>query len=204
MARWTSPSRRWLAGLLVLGCLETEAATGRTGGNRALLILYLPLLVPQVAFLFGLQFLAILLNLDGMTVSVMAAHLVFILPYMFLSIADPYRRFDTRVLQVAAGLGLGFWRRLFQVRLPMMIGPILTMLAMGIAVSIGQYLPTLLIGTGRVPTLTTEAVALSAGGDRRALAVAASLQALLPFVAFWIALAVPAFLARRRRGMQVR
>ncbi|MEM6712392.1 MAG: ABC transporter permease [Pseudomonadota bacterium] len=201
---WVALVPTLVAGLLVLGCLETEAATGRTGGNRALLILYLPLLVPQVSFLFGLQFLAIVLGADGRMISVMAAHMVFILPYMFLSIADPYRRFDGRVLTVASGLGLGFWRRLFQIRLPMMIGPILGMLAIGIAVSIGQYLPTLLIGAGRVPTLTTEAVALSAGGNRRALAVAATLQAVLPFVAFWIALAVPAFLARKRRGMQVR
>jgi putative thiamine transport system permease protein len=168
------------------------------------LILYVPLLVPQVTFLFGLQFLGVVLRADGLIVSVMFAHLVFVLPYMFLSLADPYRRFDRRMLQVAAGLGMGYWRRLFQVRLPMMVGPLLTALAIGIAVSIGQYLPTLLIGAGRVPTLTTEAVALSAGGDRRALAVAASLQALLPFVAFWIALAVPSFLARRRRGMQIR
>ncbi len=193
-----------IAAVLIVGCLEVEQATGRTGGSRSLLILYIPLLVPQVTFLFGLQFLGVVLRVDGMVASVMFAHLVFILPYMFLSLADPYRRFDQRVLQVAAGLGISYWRRLFEVRLPMMIGPILTALAIGIAVSIGQYLPTLLIGAGRVPTLTTEAVALSAGGDRRALAVAATLQALLPFAAFWIALAVPAFLARKRRGMQIR
>ncbi|MFK7793343.1 MAG: ABC transporter permease [Devosiaceae bacterium] len=193
-----------IAAILIIGCLEVEHATGKTGGSRSLLILYVPLLVPQVTFLFGLQFLGVVLRLDGLMISVMFAHLVFILPYMFLSLAEPYRRFDRRLLQVASGLGLGFWRRLFQVRLPMMIGPILTSLAIGIAVSIGQYLPTLLIGAGRVPTLTTEAVALSAGGDRRALAVAASLQALLPFVAFWIALVVPSFLARKRRGMQIR
>lgn len=191
-----------IAAVLIIGCLEVEHATGRTGGKRSLLILYVPLLVPQVTFLFGLQFLSIILHADGMMVSVMAAHLVFILPYMFLSLADPYRRFDPRMLQVAAGLGLSFWARLFKIRLPMMIGPVLTALAIGIAVSIGQYLPTLLIGAGRVPTLTTEAVALSAGGDRRALAVAASLQALLPFAAFWVALAVPTLLARKRRGMQ--
>lgn len=193
-----------IAAFLIIGCLEVEHVTGKTGGSRSLLILYVPLLVPQLTFLFGLQFLGIVLRVDGLMASVMFAHMVFILPYMFLSLADPYRRFDRRILQVAAGLGLGYWRRFFQIRLPMMIGPILSTLAIGIAVSIGQYLPTLLIGAGRVPTLTTEAVALSAGGDRRALAVAASLQALLPFVAFWIALAVPAFLARRRRGMQIR
>ncbi len=193
-----------IAAALIVGCLEVENATGKSGGSRSLLILYIPLLVPQVTFLFGLQFLGIVLRVDGMVMSVMFAHLVFILPYMFLSLAEPYRRFDPRLLQVASGLGLGFWRRLFQVRLPMMVGPLLTALAIGIAVSIGQYLPTLLIGAGRVPTLTTEAVALSAGGDRRALAVAATLQAVLPFAAFWIALALPSFLARRRRGMQIR
>lgn len=191
-----------VAAVLIIGCLEVEHATGRTGGKRSLLILYVPLLVPQVTFLFGLQFLSIVFRADGMMITVMAAHLVFILPYMFLSLADPYRRFDSRILQVAAGLGMCFWTRLFKIRLPMMVGPVLTAIAIGIAVSIGQYLPTLLIGAGRVPTLTTEAVALSAGGDRRALAVAASLQALLPFAAFGLALAVPTFLARKRRGMQ--
>ena len=193
-----------IAVALILACLEMEQASGRAGGSRALLIVYLPLLIPQVSFLFGLQFLAILAGADGKLASVMLAHLLFVLPYMFLSLADPYRRFDPRLLQMASALGLGFWWRFIMVRLPMMIGTILTALAIGIAVSIGQYLPTLLIGAGRVPTLTTEAVALSAGGDRRALAVAASLQAILPFLAFWIALAVPAFLARNRRAMQVR
>ncbi|MBV6656138.1 MAG: ABC transporter permease [Devosiaceae bacterium] len=200
---WVAIVPTLIAAVLIIGCLEVEHATGRTGGSRALLVLYLPLLIPQVTFLFGLQFLAIVLRADGMIVSVMAVHLVFVLPYMYLSLADPYRRFDPRILQVAAGMGMGFWRRLFQVRMPMMLAPLLTALAIGIAVSIGQYLPTLLIGSGRVPTLTTEAVALSAGGNRRALGVAATLQAFLPFVAFWLALAVPAFVARNRRGLQV-
>jgi putative thiamine transport system permease protein len=112
-----------IAAILIVGCLEVEHATGRTGGNRSLLILYVPLLVPQVTFLFGLQFLGVVLRADGLMISVMFAHLVFILPYMFLSLADPYRRFDRRMLHVAAGLGMGYWRRLFQVRLPIMIGP---------------------------------------------------------------------------------
>ncbi|MEM1286921.1 MAG: ABC transporter permease subunit [Pseudomonadota bacterium] len=188
--------------VLIIACLEVEQATGRSGGNRSLLIVYIPLLVPQVSFLFGLQFISVLFRLDGLVVSVMVVHLIFILPYMFLSLADPYRRFDSRYLYVGAGLGMSYWHQLFSIRLPMMVAPILTAIAIGIAVSIGQYLPTLLIGAGRVPTLTTEAVALAAGGDRRTLAVAATLQALLPFVAFWLAVGIPAHLARRRQGMQ--
>ena len=42
--------------------------------------------------------------------------------------------------------------------------------AVGVSVSVGQYLPTLLIGGGRVATLTTERSRLL-GGDRRAIGV---------------------------------
>ena len=74
----------------------------------------------------------------------------------------------------------------------MLLAPVLTAVAVGLSVSVGQYLPTLLIGGGRVATLTTEAVALSSGGDRRAIAVFGLMQtgaALLPFA---LALLVPA------------
>ena len=40
---------------LVVGCLENESRSRRPAGPSALWLLYLPLLVPQVAFLFGAQ-----------------------------------------------------------------------------------------------------------------------------------------------------
>ncbi len=45
--------------------------------------------------------------------------------------------------------------------------PILATFAVGFAVSVAQYLPTLFAGGGRFVTVTTEAVALSAGGRFR-------------------------------------
>lgn len=92
-----------------------------------------------------------------------------------------------------------FWK----IRLPMLLRPILTAVAVGMAVSIGQYLPTLLIGGGRVATLTTEAVALSSGGNRRLIGAYAFLQMALPTLFFSIALLVPAFVFRNRRGLAV-
>src|SRR3546814_5486021 len=44
-----------IALVLALGCLENEQRRGVTLTNRALWLLYAPLLVPQVAFLFGAQ-----------------------------------------------------------------------------------------------------------------------------------------------------
>jgi putative thiamine transport system permease protein len=84
----------------------------------------------------------------------------------------------------------------------MLLRPILTAAAVGFAVSVGQYLPTLLIGGGRVTTLTTEAVALSSGGNRRIIGTYAMLQLSLPLLAFALALALPATLFRNRIGMR--
>ena len=84
----------------------------------------------------------------------------------------------------------------------MLLRPVLTAAAVGFAVSVGLYLPTLLIGAGRWPTITTEAVALAAGGDRRVIGATALLQALLPFAGFALALAIPALLFRDRRAMR--
>ena len=187
---------------LALSCLQAETTLHLTPTNRALVLLYLPLLVPQIAFLPGLQMLALPLGLDGTVLAVTAIHLVFVLPYVFLSLSGPFRAWDGRIATAAATLGATEARIFWRLRLPMLAGPVLTAAAVGLAVSIGQYLPTLLIGGGRVETLTTEAVALSSGGNRRLIGAYAVLQLLLPALAFSAALAVPLFLWRDRRLMR--
>ena len=187
--------------VLTIGCLEAEERHGISPRSRALWLLYLPLLVPQVAFLPGVQGLMLSVGLGAGIGPVILAHLVFVLPYVFLSLADPFRAWDRRQGRVAAALGAGPNRVLWAVRLPMLLRPVLTAAAVGVAVSVGQYLPTLLIGGGRVATLTTEALALSSGGDRRAIGVWGLAQtgaALLPFA---LAILVPAVVWRNRRGL---
>jgi putative thiamine transport system permease protein len=69
----------------------------------------------------------------------------------------------------------------------MLAGSLAATAAIGFAVSIGQYLPTLLLGGGRIVTLTTEAVALSSGGNRRIVGAYAIAQAFWPALAFVLA-----------------
>ena len=83
----------------------------------------------------------------------------------------------------------------------MLLTPCLTALAVGFSVSVGQYLVTLMIGAGRVETLTTEAVALASGGQSRVFGVYALAPALLPAFAFAFAIAIPRLLWRNRRAM---
>jgi putative thiamine transport system permease protein len=88
------------------------------------------------------------------------------------------------------------------VKCRLLLRPLLVAAAVGFAVSAGLYLPTLFAGAGRVATLTTEAVTLAAGADRRILGAYAALQALMPLAAYAAAVALPAWLHRDRRGMR--
>ena len=191
-----------LALLLTLASLEAEHRHGLRPATRALWLLYLPLIVPQVAFLTGFQTLSIIAGVDGGRVAVILAHLVFVLPYVFLSLSEPWRAWDARHDIVARALGAGPERVLWTVRLPMLLRPVLIAAAVGFAISVGQYLPTLLVGAGRVSTLTTEAVALAAGGDRRAIGVYALAQTAAAFAPFALAVLMPRLAWRNRRGMR--
>ncbi|MEJ7669806.1 MAG: ABC transporter permease [Casimicrobiaceae bacterium] len=190
-----------IAVVLVLACLENESGRGKRVGTGALWVLYLPLLFPQIAFLFGAQVLLVRLELDGTLLAVVWAHLIFVLPYLFLSLADPWRAFDPRYARTAASLGAPRSRVFFRVKLPILLRPLLIACAVAFAVSVGQYLATLFAGNGRVATLTTEAVTLAAGADRRLIGAYALVQSLFPFLVYLIAAALPALLYANRRGL---
>lgn len=182
-----------VAALLVVAALEHEQRQ-QIRPSRALWLLYLPLLVPQIAFLFGLIVTAESLGIRPQLALVMAGHLLFVLPYLYLSLAEAYRQLDPRWIHMAQSLGVTPNRAFWRVRLPLLLAPLLTSLAVGLAVSISQYLPTQLLGAGRVSTVTTEAVALASGGNRRLIGVWALVQAVLPLAGFMLALAIPRWL----------
>ena len=187
--------------LLTVGCLETEERRNLRLTERGMWLIYLPLIVPQTAFLPGLQTLFLNFGLDMGRAPVAFAHLVFVLPYLRLSLEGPWKAWDRRQATVAAALGTSPNRVLWRIRLPMLLAPLLTAVAVGVAVSVGQYLPTLLIGGGRIETLTTEAVALASGGDRRAIGVFGLMQTAAALVPFALALALPALIWRNRKGL---
>lgn len=189
--------------VLAVGCLEHEARAGVAATRRALTVVYLPLLVPQIAFLFGVQVVLLLGRSDGTWPALVGMHLLFVLPYVFLSLREPYLALDPRYELQARCLGRGRLFVFVRIKLPLLLRPLLAAAAVGFAVSVGQYLPTLFAGAGRLTTLTTEAVALASGADRRIGAVYAFVQALLPMAGFTLALLVPRLAYRNRRGMAV-
>lgn len=192
--------------ILVVGCLEHEVTLRRKRPEyretRVLWLIYLPLIVPQVAFLFGVQVALVRLNLDGHWLALVWVHLVFVVPYLFLSLSGPYRSFDEGYRRQAVWLSGSQWKALWRVKWPMLLRPLGFALAIGFAVSLAQYLPTLYAGNGRFATLTTETVGLALGGDRRLVGVYALFQWLLPMLVYSLAILVPAWCFRHRRGMR--
>lgn len=187
---------------LAIAWLEGEDRYGGQRAGWAEALIYLPLLVPQIAFLFGLNLLFLRAGLGGGLAAVIWAQVIFVFPYVMITLSEPWRAMDPRLDHAAAALGAGPWRRLFHIKLPVMLTPLATAAAVSIAVSVAQYLPTLFMGAGRVATLTTEAVTLSSAADRRVAAAYASLQAALPLLAYFLAIAVPAFVHRHRVGLR--
>jgi len=189
---------------LVVWQLELWTRTGPRRRHAAFRnLMFLPLLVPQISFLFGLQVLFLVAGRDGTHTAVGLAHLVFVLPYVFLALSDPWQHLDPRLAKVAATLGASENRILRSIRLPLLLRPLMVAAAIGFAVSIGQYLPTLMVGAGRIATITTESVALASGGSRSVAAVYAMLQLLLPLLGFVLASAVPAIAFRHRLALRL-
>ncbi|MBI9089193.1 MAG: hypothetical protein JEZ12_08255 [Desulfobacterium sp.] len=196
-----------MAGLvLTIGCLEYEATLSKTIAinryKKCMSIIYLPLLLPQVAFIFGVQMLLTWFHLDASATGLIWSHLIFVLPYIFLTLGSVYRSFDRRIMTTATLLCGSPMKAFLKVKLPMLLRPILFSFAVGISVSVAQYIPTLFIGAGRFSTITTEVVALASGSDRRVAAVYALYQQLIPMGVYLLAIFVPKLMFINRKRMQ--
>ncbi|MGL5452968.1 MAG: ABC transporter permease [Aeromonas sp.] len=193
------------AGLaLIMAIISLEGQTARR--PWPLWLICLPLLLPQASLLFGIRFgLDWLLSCAGIGIGiagpvgggigwswVLWSQLLFVFPYVYLCLHGPYRQFDPRITHCALLLGASPWRIWWNIKAPLLAKPLLFALAVGAAVSLAQYVPTLLFGAGRVVTITTEAVAIGSGLNRRLAGLYGLLQLLLPQVIYLLALTLPA------------
>lgn len=165
-------------------------------------LIYWPMLLPQVGFLFGIQVFFIWSNINGSAISVLALHTLYVLPYVYLTLSAPYLSFNQQYYTQSLCLTHSPIRSYFLVKLAMLKPILWSAFALGVAVSFAQYLPTLTAGEGRINTLTTEAVALAASGDRKKVGNMAMLQALFPLLIFILAQWLPYSWTRYRLSLK--
>ena len=150
-------------------------------------VLYLPLVLPAVLWVVGLYRLALWAHLEGQWLGLLLAHTSLVLPYVLLTLSPAYLGFDARYAALSASLGHGPWRFLWRVKWPLLRRALAASTAVGFAVSVAQYLPTLYVGAGRFNSVTTEAINLAAGAQRSLTSAYAGLQFALPVLAFALA-----------------
>lgn len=192
---WLGLASAGAALVLAVACLECLPERWHSAVFGAS---YLPLALPGLLWAIGLQRVCIALGWDASAWGLWLAHSLSVWPYVLLSLQGPYAALDPRGAQLASSLGRSHGAYLWQVQWPLLRAALAAAFAVGFAVSVAQFLPTLFVGGGRFATVTTEAVALSSGGQRSLLAAFALLQWLLPACLFALAL----WLGRKRRFAQ--
>ena len=145
-------------------------------------IIFIPLFIPQISFLIGLQSFIILFNFESFLVPLIIIQLFYVIPYSFIILAPSLREIKKDIIRVAASLGKNRFKRLLQVKIPIIMPSLLTSFAIGMLVSFSLYTPVYFIGAGRVNTLTVEAMNLALSGSRQDLGVATFFQIIIPIL----------------------
>ena len=145
-------------------------------------IIFIPLFIPQISFLIGLQSFIILFNFDSFLIPLIIIQLFYVIPYSFIILAPSLREIKKDIIRVAASLGKNRFHRLVQIKLPIIMSSFLTSFAVGMLVSFSLYIPVYFIGAGRVTTLTVEALNLALSGSRQDLGVATFFQIIIPIL----------------------
>jgi putative thiamine transport system permease protein len=154
------------------------------------------ILLPQLSMVYGWQIAHTTLAAGLQSSWVILAHLPFTFAYSYLVLRGPFQSVNHHYEVVAASFGYSYWQRWLKIRFVLLGPALLSAWAIAFSVSIAQYITTLMIGAGRVVTITTEAVAIASGNEQNITAVYMLVQAALPFIVFLIA----SFLAQRMRG----
>ncbi|WP_373958453.1 ABC transporter permease [Vibrio gigantis] len=162
-------------------------------------IIAIPMLIPQLSVLFGMQVTTLYIGSSAYEFWVIWAHVFFAFPFVYLSLDGPWKSFNVGLIKASLSLGKSPFQSWYSIKLPILLPAIAFAWAVGISVSLAQYLPTLMLGAGRISAITTEAVALTSGFDRRVTAIYAIWQALLPLFFFSLAILVSRLQLRYRR-----
>jgi putative spermidine/putrescine transport system permease protein len=169
---------------LILGFPAARALGLRhfRGRQVAWLLLFLPTVTPPLAIGMGLNILFLQIGLAGSLPGVVLAHLIPTLPYVILTLAGGYARFDENFEFQSLVLGASPARTFLTVTLPLIAPNVLVASLFAFLISWSQYLLTLLIGSGRIITLPILLFSTASGGNPTTLAALALLFLLPPML----------------------
>lgn len=126
----------------------------------------LPLLVPGTVLAIGAQIMLLKVGLGDSIAGIILIHTVASVPYCITIMTDVTAALGDKFEEQAATLGAGPFRAFFEVTLPNLMPGIMSSFSMGFIISYSQYFTTLIIGGGRINTISLVLVPYIQGGDR--------------------------------------
>lgn len=177
----------------VIGLLTARAlCLYQFRGKRIVMFLtVLPFMAPATVFAMGIQTTFIRLGLNNTVQGVIAAQLIYSLPYAVRLLTDATAALGTGLEQQARVLGANAWQAFLQISLPLLLPVLLSAAVMSYIVSFSQYFLTLLLGGGQVRTFAIVMVPYLQGGKRNIACMYSLLflcvTILVFFVFSWIA-----------------
>lgn len=183
----------------ILGVVISLFALELQRQNRCYLpdfVWLMAILLPQLSMVYGWQVVHTGIEGSYHSAWIILSHVPFTFAYSYLVLKGPYQSIKRHYELVAASFAYTYWQRWWHIRFMLLRPALLSAFAIAFSVSIAQYIPTLMIGAGRVVTMTTEAVAIASGNETSITAVYVLVQATLPFMAFLVA----SIVAQRLRG----
>ncbi len=114
-------------------------------------VIAIPMLVPQLSILFGLQVVTLMLSDGHYLLWVCWSHVFFAFPYVYLALDGPWRGYNNTFTQLSLSLGKSPIHTWLYVKLPQLLPAMVFAWAIGISVSLAQYLPTLFSVLAELP-----------------------------------------------------
>lgn len=125
-----------------------------------------PMLVPGTVFAMGIHTIFIKMFLADTVLGVIIVHLIYTLPYTVNIMKDLTKSVGAQMETQAYVLGASPFKSFIYITFPLLIPGIIASITMAYITSISQYFITLLIGGGKVKTLSILMVPFIAKGDR--------------------------------------
>lgn len=144
----------------------------------------LPIIIPGTAFAMGVHVVFIYLGLADTFIGVVLVHLIYALPYTVNIMMDVTAMTGDNLEIQGQVLGIPPFRSFYHITLPLIMPGVISSVSMAYIISFSQYFITLMIGGGKVKTLSVVMVPFIQSGDRTIASSYALLFVLSTFVVF--------------------
>ncbi len=128
-------------------------------------LILMPTIVPVLAAAFGIHVMFIRYGLSDSLLGVVLVHLIPVTPYVVLILSSIFANYNIEYEEQARSLGARPWQLFLYITLPAIFPGLVVGSLFAFIISWSQYLLTLLIGGGQVPTLPVMLFAFATSGD---------------------------------------